>query len=52
MWQTDDDDRVQLVLITHRALEQHLEDTVQELRRTSGVRDVVNVLRVESEIFG
>ena len=52
VWQTDDDDRVQLVLITHRALEQHLEDTVHELRATAGVRDVVNVLRVESEIFG
>jgi homoserine dehydrogenase len=52
VWQTDDDHRVQLVLITHRALERDLRDTVEELARTDGVRHVQNVLRVESEIFG
>ena len=52
VWQTDDDDRVQLVLITHRALERDLRATVDELAATDGVREVVNVLRVESEVFG
>lgn len=52
VWQTDDDDQVRLVLITHRALERHLRETVEELATTDGVREVVNVLRVESEIFG
>ena len=52
VWQTDDADRVRLVLITHRALEQHLRETVDDLATTDGVREVVNVLRVESEIFG
>lgn len=52
VWQTDDDDRVQLVLITHRALERDLRATVDDLATTDGVHEVVNVLRVESETFG
>jgi homoserine dehydrogenase len=52
VWQTDDHHRVQLVLITHRALEQDLRATVDQLAVTEGVREVTNVLRVEAEIFG
>lgn len=52
VWQTDDDHRVQLVLITHRALERDLRATVEDLAVTPGVRQIENVLRVESEIFG
>ena len=51
VWQTGEDDLVQLVLITHRAVERDLRATVDELATTPGVRAVANVLRVEAEIF-
>jgi homoserine dehydrogenase len=51
VWQEGNADRAQLVLITHRATEQDLRTTVDELAETTGVRSVANVLRVESEIF-
>jgi homoserine dehydrogenase len=50
VWQNGDDDHAQLVLITHRAQEQALRDTVAALERTEGVRSIANVLRVESEV--
>ncbi len=52
VWQTDNDHQVQLVLITHRALERDLRATVEELATTEGVISVANVLRVEAEGFG
>ena len=38
-----------LVIGTHKALEQHLSDTVQQLSQSDVVRRVVSVLRVEGE---
>ncbi|MDX1620601.1 MAG: homoserine dehydrogenase [Nitriliruptorales bacterium] len=52
VWQEGAGDHAQLVLITHRAVERSLRETVEALARTEGVRAVANVLRVESEVFG
>jgi homoserine dehydrogenase len=50
--QEDESGHVQLVLVTHRALEQALRATVAALASTPGVRSVQSVLRVESEVTG
>ena len=52
VWQEGAGDHAQLVLITHRALESALRDTVDDLASTEGVRAVTSVKRVESEVFG
>lgn len=45
------EDGMELVIVTHRALEASLQATVYDLEtNTDGVRTVANVLRVESEV--
>lgn len=51
VWQEGHEDAAQLVLVTHRAKEQALRDTVEALRTLSGIRRVASVMRVESEVF-
>lgn len=51
VWQEGADDRAQLVLITHRAVESDLRACVDALEASDGVRQVASVLRVESEVF-
>ncbi|MBW3561962.1 MAG: homoserine dehydrogenase [Actinobacteria bacterium] len=52
VWQEGHGDTAQLVLVTHRAREQNLRDTVTSLAHVDGVRSVASVLRVESEALG
>jgi homoserine dehydrogenase len=49
VWQEGSGETAQLVLVTHRARERDLKETVGDLEATPGVRSVANVLRVESE---
>jgi homoserine dehydrogenase len=51
VWQEGTRDTAQLVLITHRAREGDLRACVTSLEASSGVRKVVSVLRVESEVW-
>ncbi|MFA9430120.1 homoserine dehydrogenase [Egicoccus sp. AB-alg2] len=51
VWQEGAGDSAQLVLITHRAREGDLQQTVQALAAMANVRSVASVLRVESEVF-
>jgi homoserine dehydrogenase len=47
VWQEGHGDSAQLLLITHAAREGDLQDTLQDLRELSAVRDVASVMRVE-----
>ncbi|MFA9445072.1 homoserine dehydrogenase [Egicoccus sp. AB-alg6-2] len=51
VWQEGAGDSAQLVLITHRAREGDLQDTVRSLAAMANVRSVASVMRVESEVF-
>jgi len=51
VWQEGSGDSAQLVLITHRAREGDLQQTVGALAAMANVRSVASVLRVESEVF-
>jgi homoserine dehydrogenase len=51
VWQDGVDDAAELVLITHRAREHDLRETVATLGRTAQVRRVAGVIRVEAEAF-
>ena len=47
VWQEGHGDSAQLLLITHAAREGDLQETLQDLRELSAVRDVASVMRVE-----
>jgi homoserine dehydrogenase len=47
VWQEGHGDDAQLVLITHRALERNIQQTLVSLRNHKQVREVASVLRVE-----
>ncbi|MFP5224512.1 MAG: homoserine dehydrogenase [Actinomycetota bacterium] len=47
VWQEGHGDDAQLVLITHRALEKNIQQTLVSLRNHKQVREVASVLRVE-----
>jgi homoserine dehydrogenase len=51
VWQEGHGDEAQLVIVTHRAREGDLQQTVTELGATDSVVDVASVVRVESEVF-
>jgi homoserine dehydrogenase len=51
VWQEGVDDAAELVLVTHRAREADLRETVAALERAPQVRRVAGVIRVESEAF-
>jgi len=51
VWQDGAGDAAELVLITHRAQELDLRETVASLGRTPQVRRVAGVIRVEAEAF-
>ncbi len=52
VWQEGSGTSAQLVLISHRATEGQLAETVRQLEETAGVQAVTSVLRVESEVLG
>ncbi len=52
VWQEGSGNSAQLVLISHRATEGQLAETVRQLEETAGVQAVTSVLRVESEVLG
>lgn len=49
VWQEGQGDQAQLVIITHRARERDLQETLHELRGLDVVVEIRSVLRVESE---
>jgi len=51
VWQEGVDDAAELVLVTHRAREADLRETVAALERAPQVRRIAGVIRVESEAF-